>query len=727
MKTFLVAIFSFLPVFAQAPAPSPQQAASNTSGGSGTVTSVTIAGTTNQIDVTGTCTGTTTISCTLSIPSGLVLPGTINGLTITTTTGTLTITGAKVLTVNKSLTLDGTDGVTLTFPATSATIARTDAGQTFTGIQAFSSSPTMPTVSQADNSTKGATTAYVDTGLATKGPGTVTSIATTSPVTGGTITGTGTIACATCVAASSPGAGIAHFAGSTQTVTSSAVALGSDVSGTLPVANGGTGTTSTLTGLVRGNASAMTAAELSGDVTTSGSNAATVVKVNGASVPASAAILASNGSSQAIAATTTGSGTTAVLATAPALTAITTDTLTATQNGLATAVTPSATLQNTTAATSGATIQASPSVQFKASAWNGTTANSTTWDVVNYPANASNTSAGNELDFIPTTSSLSNQQRIQFCGVTQGSGSQATISLSSSLTSGVVCVKGLGSATGIGPTSAGSTWATFAGGVETFMHTSNGQFGASLSMLGWAPSTITNNAAADSGLDRDAAGLVGVTNGTQGTTAANYRDMKLRHSVAAGTAPTIASGGGGTASSIAGADQSGTVLVGTSIATGSVVLTFGTAFPYGMFNCSATDQTNDPTIIVTCTTAPYSGLGSGTYTSGITTTGTVGQTCSIAITGGGGTGATATVALTGTNTIAGGTALVVTAAGSGFVTTPTTGTVSAGTASACSGTPVLATVLSTTGLALTSYSRTLGTAVNLTASDAVTWSIPWVH
>ncbi len=132
----------------------------------GSVTSVTIAGTTNQIVVTGTCTGTTTISCTLSIPSGLVLPGTIDGLTITTTTGTLTITGAKVLTVNKSLTLDGTDGVTLTFPATSATIARTDAGQTFTGVQAFSSSPTMPTVSQADNSTKGATTAYVDAGLA---------------------------------------------------------------------------------------------------------------------------------------------------------------------------------------------------------------------------------------------------------------------------------------------------------------------------------------------------------------------------------------------------------------------------------------------------------------------------------------------------------------------------------------------------------------------------------
>lgn len=44
---------------------------------------------------------------------------------------------------------------------------------------------------------------------------------------------------------------------------------------TLTVAAGGTGTGSTLTGLVRGSSSAMTAAELSGDCTTSGSNAVT--------------------------------------------------------------------------------------------------------------------------------------------------------------------------------------------------------------------------------------------------------------------------------------------------------------------------------------------------------------------------------------------------------------------------------------------------------------------
>lgn len=57
--------------------------------------------------------------------------------------------------------------------------------------------------------------------------------------------------------------------------------LTTGVTGTLPVANGGTGTASTLTGLVRGSASAMTAAEISGDCTTSGSNSITCTKTNG--------------------------------------------------------------------------------------------------------------------------------------------------------------------------------------------------------------------------------------------------------------------------------------------------------------------------------------------------------------------------------------------------------------------------------------------------------------
>lgn len=65
--------------------------------------------------------------------------------------------------------------------------------------------------------------------------------------------------------------------------------LATQVKGTLAVANGGTGTGSTLTGLVRGSSSAMTASELSGDVTTSGSNVSTDLKVNGTTVPTNSA------------------------------------------------------------------------------------------------------------------------------------------------------------------------------------------------------------------------------------------------------------------------------------------------------------------------------------------------------------------------------------------------------------------------------------------------------
>jgi hypothetical protein len=89
-------------------------------------------------------------------------------------------------------------------------------------------------------------------------------------------------------------------------------------------------------------------------------------------------------------------------------------------------------------------------------------------------------------------------------------------------------------------------------------------------------------------------------------------------------------------------------------------------------------------------------VASGTYTNTVTggaTTGAQGTTCILTVTGGGGSGATATVTLTGTNAIAGGTALAITAAGTQFTSAPTAATLSTGTATACSGSAVIATVL----------------------------------
>ena len=60
------------------------------------------------------------------------------------------------------------------------------------------------------------------------------------------------------------------------------------LSAALPLAQGGTNSTSTTAGLVRSNGTAFSEAELSGDAQTSGSNAVTNLKVNGVSYPTTA-------------------------------------------------------------------------------------------------------------------------------------------------------------------------------------------------------------------------------------------------------------------------------------------------------------------------------------------------------------------------------------------------------------------------------------------------------
>lgn len=65
--------------------------------------------------------------------------------------------------------------------------------------------------------------------------------------------------------------------------------LTTQVKGTLSFGNGGTNATSISTGVVRSNGSTLSGSELSGDATTSSSNAVTVVNVNGTSVPTNAA------------------------------------------------------------------------------------------------------------------------------------------------------------------------------------------------------------------------------------------------------------------------------------------------------------------------------------------------------------------------------------------------------------------------------------------------------
>ena len=134
-------------------------------GGGGGVSSVVIAGTSNQVTVSGTCTITSTGTCTLSLPAAIIL-GTDNS-----TAGTLQL-------------------------ANGSAAAHTIFGSGATTTNTINGFATVPTTGHLIDCTVTTTTCLLhDSGVVT----------------------------ANVVNASSPAAGIAHFAGSTQTVTSSAV------------------------------------------------------------------------------------------------------------------------------------------------------------------------------------------------------------------------------------------------------------------------------------------------------------------------------------------------------------------------------------------------------------------------------------------------------------------------------------------------------------------------
>lgn len=65
---------------------------------------------------------------------------TYNGNTFTAGTGVLTLAAGKTLTDNNSLTLAGTDGTTMTFPATTGTVDVLNNAQTFTAVKTFTNS-----------------------------------------------------------------------------------------------------------------------------------------------------------------------------------------------------------------------------------------------------------------------------------------------------------------------------------------------------------------------------------------------------------------------------------------------------------------------------------------------------------------------------------------------------------------------------------------------------------
>ncbi len=98
--------------------------------------------------------------------------------------------------------------------------------------------------------------------------------------------------------------------------------------------------------------------------------------------------------------------------------------------------------------------------------------------------------------------------------------------------------------------------------------------------LGYAPgyfglcSGASSATGCDVGLGRTSAGQFEINSGSAGgAVAANMRDLKLRHTLASGAAPSLTTGTG----AVAGGDESGRVTLSAASQT-SVVLTFGTAY-----------------------------------------------------------------------------------------------------------------------------------------------------
>lgn len=123
-------------------------------------------------------------------------------------------------------------------------------------------------------------------------------INTSSPLSGGggTLSSDITLACSSCVTSSSPGAGIAHFAGSTQTVTSAPVSLTAEITGILSETHGGTNQSTYAIGDTLYASASNTLSKLTGNITTTnkfytqtGSGAASVAPgwntITGADLP----------------------------------------------------------------------------------------------------------------------------------------------------------------------------------------------------------------------------------------------------------------------------------------------------------------------------------------------------------------------------------------------------------------------------------------------------------
>jgi hypothetical protein len=135
--------------------------------------------------------------------------------------------------------------------------------------------------------------------------------------------------------------------------------------------------------------------------------------------------------------------------------------------------------------------------------------------------------------------------------------------------------------------SALSTGSSSSGSIGGAYINNTGQHVArNVGMFAITSGTAASTGSIDVALARNAAGVFEINSGASGpAAAASIRDLKLRHTVASGTAPGLTTGTG----SIAGSDETGRVTL-SAAGQNSVVITFGTAYSNAPA-CVANDET----------------------------------------------------------------------------------------------------------------------------------------